>query len=394
MTAYLNAEKTRQLMSTIDKLYEAACEPERWPAFLRSASTLFETQGAQIGHHDIESYDLSFSRVFGYEWDDDHYRRYDDLMPSDPRLAHFARHPFKPMHCRMIISDEKLHGSKVYKEVLSPGGVEYSMGVNLVEEQKSLSYFLALRNWNQPRFDDSDCALLGQLTPHLMRAIQLQRDFGSIDFERNISADTLDGMAVGILVTDKLGHIKYCNQTAREMMDQEDGLKEVNRSVAVTEDPAQTLLSCIRRVVGQAQTGHDTAGEPVSVARPSGKAPLAVLVSPIWRRHLQSGWVHARDPLAVIILRDPKRPAESLNEQLCRLYSLTASQARVACLIVDGQSLQQAAAKTGITEASARQYLKVVFEKMDVKRQGEMVIKALSLPLPFRTKQPEVLELR
>lgn len=394
MTRPLSVEKIRHLMSAIDKLYDAACDPEKWPTFLQSASALFESQGAQIGHHDIENHSLSFSRVVGYEWDDDHYRRYDELMPSDPRLAHFTNNPFKPIHCRMQLTDEMLHGSKIYKEVLSPGGVEYTMGVNLVEEQKSISYFLALRNRNQPQFDEADCAVLDQLTPHLKRAVQLQRDFGSIDFERNIAADTLDGMAVGILVTDQFGLIKYCNLTARQIMDEEDGLKEVNRSVTVTDDKEPGLLSCIRRIVVQARTGQAVVGEPITVARRSGGAPLAALVSPIWGQHLQSGWIHARDPLAVIILRDPKRPAESRNEQLCRCYNLTASQARVACLIVDGQSLQQAAAETGITEASARQYLKIVFEKMDVKRQGEMVIKALNLPLPFRTKQPEVLELR
>lgn len=73
---------------------------------------------------------------------------------------------------------------------------------------------------------------------------------------------------------------------------------------------------------------------------------------------------------------------ETRQEVLCKAFGLTASQARLVTLIVGGLSLKKAAANAGITEASARQYLKIAFDKMDVSRQGEMVAKVLSLPLP------------
>ena len=59
------------------------------------------------------------------------------------------------------------------------------------------------------------------------------------------------------------------------------------------------------------------------------------------------------------------------------LWQLTPRQARLACLLSRGETLRSAAAEMGITEASARQYLKTVFQKLNVSRQSDMLRKVL-----------------
>jgi len=382
MASEVSGEALRRLLSAIDHLYEAACNPEKWPVFLRSAARLFDAQGAQIGHHDLKNHTLSFSRLYGYEWSDAHYRLYDELMPTDPRLRHFAENPFRPVHCRMTLSDSELHASRVYQEVLKPGGVEYSLGVNLKEDTRSLSYFLALRNNRQKPFDQADCAVLNELIPHLNRAILLQRDIGSIDFERNIAASTLDNMAVGVLVVDRFLKIMFDNATARSILSAGDGLMATEGKLVTDAANGGALKPAIDRVIMQSRKGEASPGQPVTLPRSEGAEPLQVFVSPLVERHMQSGWATISAPLAILILRDPARPVETRQEMLCKSYGLTASQARLVNLIVGGLSLKQAARDVGITEASARQYLKIAFEKMSVSRQGEMIAKVLNLPVP------------
>ena len=387
MVNQLTSERLRQLLKTVDSLYEAACDPGKWPAFLKSAAELFDSQGAQIGHHDLRNHTLSFSRLYGYEWGDSHYRRYDELMSTDPRLPYFAANPFKPVHCRMNLSDSELHASRIYQEVLGPGGVEYSLGVNLLEDTRSLSYFLALRNKMQKPFDSADCALLNELIPHLNRAVLLQRDIGTIDFEKNIAANTLDNMAVGLLVVDKFSKVMFSNATAREILKERDGLAEIDGIVAADKANSGVLGSVVNRVISQSQKGNLASGQPVSISRKRSLDPLQIFVSPLMGEHLRSGWAKISEPLAILIIRDPARPIESRHELLCKVYGLTASQARLVNLIVGGLSLKKAAKDAGITEASARQYLKIAFEKMNVSRQGEMVAKVMNLPLPIETSQ-------
>lgn len=389
MVQSLSNEKLRLMLSTVDKLYEAACTPEKWPDFLASAADLFESQGTQIGHHDLSNHALSFSRLHGYTWDEDHYRRYDELMPGDPRVPFFAANPFKAVHCRMHLSDEELHTSRIYREVLEPGCVEYSLGVNLMEEKRSLSYFIALRNKSQRRFDEADCALLDELIPHLNRAILLQRDVGTIDFERNIAADTLDNMAIGLIIVDKSSQLRFANATGKEILDRRDSLTLIGNRLSAPEDSEGTLKRAIDRAIHQAQVGHSAAGEAISVSGKLNDHPTSVFVSPLYGQHLKSGWVHLREPLAILIVREVDKTNATRQEVLGCMYGLTRSQARLANLIASGKSLQQAAGEAGITEASARQYLKAVFEKMDVSRQSELVTKALSLPVPIRAVHPQ-----
>ncbi len=59
------------------------------------------------------------------------------------------------------------------------------------------------------------------------------------------------------------------------------------------------------------------------------------------------------------------------------LFKLTQSEARLTQLLVMGNSLETAANALGITDSSARAYLKQVFAKCDCNRQGEQVSKVL-----------------
>lgn len=383
----LSKEDLKRLLKTIDHLYAAACDPDKWPVFLQSAAELFASQGAQIGHHDLRNHTLSFSRLYGYDWSESHYRRYDELMPTDPRLPFFAANPFKPVHCRMHLSDSDLHNSQVYQEVLGPGGVEYSMGVNLLEDTRSLSYFLILRNKTQQPFDQNDCALLDALIPHLNRAILLQRDIGTIDLERNVAADTLDAMAIGLAIVDKQSKVMFANTIGREIIQEADGLLEKAGALVANGDEAPLLKTTIARVIARSIKGDMAVGEPLTLTRTHAKDPLQVFVSPLMGAHLRSGWARIDEPLAVLIIRDPLRPVETRREMLGKVYGLTASQARLVTILAEGLSVKDAANLMNITEASARQYLKIVFEKLDVSRQGELIAKVLNLPLPHDALQ-------
>ena len=54
-------------------------------------------------------------------------------------------------------------------------------------------------------------------------------------------------------------------------------------------------------------------------------------------------------------------------------FKLTPAQARLAALIHDGASVKQAAMQLGITEGSARQYLRRIFAKTGTNRQIDLI---------------------
>ena len=67
------------------------------------------------------------------------------------------------------------------------------------------------------------------------------------------------------------------------------------------------------------------------------------------------------------------RSAETDIDFVRRMFSLSPTQARLAIALVNGQSVQEAAGAMGIAESTARQYLKLIFQKTGWRRQVDIV---------------------
>lgn len=378
------SEGPHQLLRVLDHLYDSVGDLDRWPAFLASATAMFASRGAQVGHTDLANSRLSFSVVYGYDWNAAHLHRYERLMGEDPRIPLFSANPFKPIHCRMSLTDEQLHKSRVYQEVLSVGGVEYSLGVNFVEDTRTLTYFLVLRDRTQPPFTDADCDLMGALIPHLRRALKLQRDLGLVAIERSAALDALNDISVGIVVIDADATIRIANEAAHQIARSRDGVRFVAERLVIEGHGGDSMRTRARRLIDAARSGAPSPGEAFQVTRPSGAESYVGLVSCFGGAKARFGWGVYEEPLAIVYIRDPEQADETRAELLQRLYGLMPSQAQLADLLASGLSLTQAANRLNITPASARQYLKLIFQKTGARRQSELVRQVLLIPAPRR----------
>ncbi|MFN3349963.1 helix-turn-helix transcriptional regulator [Pseudorhodoplanes sp.] len=373
-------DRSRRLLAAIDQLYDTVTDLDKWPAFLATASALFAARGSQVGHTDLVNGRLSFNVVHGYDWSAAHMQHYESLIGEDPRIPYFSANPFKPVHCRMSLSDEQLRASRVYREVLSVGGVEYTLGVNLVEDTRSLTYFLVLRDRDQPCFSDQDCGLMAALIPHLNRALKLQRELGLLAFERSAAFDALDAMALGIVVLDAEARVKFSNEAARQIAESGDGIRFSGPRLVIDGADGDTIRMRLRRLLRPDNGRPPAARDAFKIARRSGRDGYTILLSALGGNRARFGWNLLDEPLAIVYIRDPDSPEETRAELLQRLYGLMPSQARLAELLAMGCSLKEAAERLGITLVSARQYLKLIFQKTGTHRQSELVRKVLLVP--------------
>jgi DNA-binding CsgD family transcriptional regulator len=76
---------------------------------------------------------------------------------------------------------------------------------------------------------------------------------------------------------------------------------------------------------------------------------------------------------ALLLITDVERPARLSCELLIELFGLTVTEARLACGLGAGKSLQDVSAAIAISEGHARQRLKIVFNKTSTSRQGELI---------------------
>ena len=97
----------------------------------------------------------------------------------------------------------------------------------------------------------------------------------------------------------------------------------------------------------------------MQVARPSGRRPLALVLSPTSNAASPFGRSHA----VSIAFADP----------LARLYGFTVREAAVAALLVQGRSPSDAAADLAMTENTVRTHIRHVFDKTGVERLPDLV---------------------
>ena len=90
--------------------------------------------------------------------------------------------------------------------------------------------------------------------------------------------------------------------------------------------------------------------------------------------HLARGFAIRR---ALVAGEAPQRPLraipESEMEKLQRLFALSPSQARLTLSLFDGVTVKHAAERLGLTEGTARQYLKRIFAKTGARRQPDLI---------------------
>jgi DNA-binding CsgD family transcriptional regulator len=87
------------------------------------------------------------------------------------------------------------------------------------------------------------------------------------------------------------------------------------------------------------------------------------------RTPLPSVYGNGPAPIAV-----PAQPLAACEEDLLRQrFGLSPRQANLTALLLSGRSVKEAATALGVTEGSARQYLKLIFRKTGARRQADLV---------------------
>jgi DNA-binding CsgD family transcriptional regulator len=244
-------------MAATDKLYAAALEPSEWPDFLSSVASMLDADNAFVCRFDSRHGPSDYVSINQANRDLLPVDRFAAVMADDPRLPVFNASNRCPVHCRMAVAPERLHGSRAYREYLNPLDIEYTMIVAFPEPNGGKHDLGLTRGRSGKAFDADDCEFLSALVPHLERSFEIRRALA----ER----------------------------------------------------------------------------APAYVSPPVSKSP------------------------------------EPNCDMLQRMLAVSPAQARLAIALFKGRSVKEAAAELSITEGSARQYLKQIFDKTGARRQSDLV---------------------
>jgi DNA-binding CsgD family transcriptional regulator len=358
-------------------VYDAAVDVTRWPDALSLLARIFEGRGAQISLSPsllgpgLEA--VAFVRVWGWTEEElaSFLPKYLALSHADPRGS-IARTPFRPVHCRQFVSDEMLHASDIYKQALHPENVEYSMYFTVPLDQEMMCVLSVMRGRDHVPFTTEDCTDFGRFVPHVGRAVNMHGTFHRYREELATVRALLDGVPVGMMVV-KDDELTIANEAARRLLNEGDAMHAQDGRLRGTTRRADAEL---RDAVHEARSGGNKA---IGLALPIDHAePVRAVIRKLCPD--SAGMLGASRDAVALYVTDPRKPIETSEEILQRLFGLTAREAAVLRVLAEGGDLRRAAAQLGVTHETIRTHVRHIMETTGARRQVDLVRMVLASP--------------
>jgi DNA-binding CsgD family transcriptional regulator len=321
-----------------------------------------------------------------FEWGNDpHYTRlyietYAKINPLFP--ASYGFPVGQVFHQSDVISFAELHETRLYKEWMQPQGFVDFIGCNLDKSAGSCIPIALIRHERDGLVDERAISRMDLIVPHIRRAALIGNVIGLRAYEAATLADTLDGLAAGILLVDGAGRIMHANARCQAMLD--DGaflFRRGGRLAARDEDADQAL-----REVFAAADGGDAAvgskGVAVSMLAPSGQRYVAHVLPLTSGARRRAGTTY--DAVAAVFVHEATLEIASAPNALAKAYNLTAMELRVLLSIVQVGGGPTVAEELGIAETTVRSHLRHVFQKTGTNRQADLVKLVAAFESPWR----------
>jgi DNA-binding CsgD family transcriptional regulator len=369
----------------LEACYDAILAPEGWPQALHAlaraldaAAMVFYPANPASDASDPLDPDRPLQQM---PMSPDYAPLIEEYMRNQWYLGHYRAERGKPMleGGRAVVlehdlaTDEERRKLRHYNELYLPFGFPgYAMTGFRVDGR--LWAVPMVRGRGQGHFTPQEAPRLAALNPHFARMIRLSERFALGQAAAELSM--LDRLACAAVLLDWRGAVLRANRHADALMG--DGLKVCRGTLTASDACSNRDLQLL---VEQMRAGPlrraATPPERVLVRRKD-RTPLIVEGLPVAGLAADT-FGRAR---AVLVITDLDRRPPIPEDLLRTTFGLTPAEARLACRLAAGSSLEEAAEALGIAKNTARMQLRAVFGKTRTRRQAELVALLARLARP------------
>jgi DNA-binding CsgD family transcriptional regulator len=374
----MHANTDRHLHRAIDLLYEAVLDPDLWPLALREITAFVGTSGALMLYTDPASREVRHAvnvglpepLVAGYKA---------GMSRRCPRLANaFSRPEGVILHDYQHIGEQDIDGDEYYAWLRRTGkGSRYYLGCRLPGPD-GLHAFNALtfRHREGPP-QASHMERIAAILPHLRRALELGDRLERRDILAQASLGLLDQLRRPVALLDDRGRAISTN-AAFDKTGNACGCVRVHDGSAVIANPArqrelEQLLE--RAAAGGGAQPHGNAAKTFAVSHEGRNCSITVVALPVDGSREQ-----AQRACVALVLSDHMQTQDSVMRDLQARFGFTRAQARLAAVLIAGESLAGASRKLNVTVNTARSHLQAIFARTGTRRQADLVRVLLSPP--------------
>jgi DNA-binding CsgD family transcriptional regulator len=369
---------SKELMDLLGQLYETLLREDRWPDVLSHMAEMFEAADAAFLEWNEEfsavRYFVSGRQAHTLEAEA-LFRNHYALV--DPAVAIGRQAPVGgAANCIDVFKPELVERNEYYQGFLLPRDLRYRIAIKIRGEPESAAFLFLYRRPSQGPFGVEHMRLLAHLDSHLRRLAQLHAEVRKLKSDRQEVADILDRQTTAFVTVDRNGQARTVNRAASKLLLAQDGLALQGGNVeAIRPEVTRKLKALVALACAPAPTGQSSS---IWLARREGKPALVCIVSP--------GRISATGPTyAILAIADPLTSPPMTGRHLVDLYGLTSAEARLACDLVEGRSVDDIADQHGVAVSTIRTQLSATLKKCEVERQVDLVRLLCRLPSLGRT---------
>lgn len=370
-----------RLVAVIETLYDAALDETLWPRALEALTDYTGSQAATFWTLD-GSPQPKLPSLITFNFDPAFMREYlDGMVPEDPTVQYLVSHPNQPIvHDGLFITERQKDRLSYYDWHGRRSETRFRM-VGQARPAGAVQAGVALhRTRRAGRYEPRDLERFAFIYKHLARALAIGVRLGSLNALQQCTGSVLDSNPAAILFLNSERRIMYANRAAESLRSASDGIRLANDRLVIARKAEQAQLDALVGGIVRGAKSILARGGLMRVARPSGKRPYAILVTPAGGNFPALSALH---PSVLIVITDPDAISPLPKDRLRSAFLLTDAEAQLAALIAAGDDLRLAAAKLCIQYGTARVRLAQIFQKTDTRRQGELVrVLLITLAMP------------
>ncbi len=374
----------QHLPHLLNLLYDSALDASRWPEFFTGVSSTFAdasgvlySVGGKEGADDLNFFfggDPAFAQSYF-----DHYAA---LNPYSLSTLSFPLQKVVP--ATHVVGLDTVLKSAFYNEWMVPQGIPADhLGVLLGKDEFGGTCFGVNPQEKSFRKNPEQYArMLSLLAPHLWRALRISRTLGLNSLSRDAFAGGLDGLGLPAFVLDANARILAVNALGEQVLSAGQVLtSNRNGELKAAANPVNDKLTA---AIKSAAAGALTAPLPLRLEVGD---PPCVRVG--WIMSVGRNLDQAKGPLArlgehwgsfgaaFLVLTESALDSDIPAELIEAVFGLSAAEARLVKALIDGRTLQEHAATSGVTINTVRSQLYSVFAKTGATRQSQLVAMVL-----------------
>lgn len=345
-------------------LLEAMVDPSRWAAALDAVALACNGRAGQLlsidSAHDVVEHWISgvpenftgMIEAYGFA-----------NSATNPRFRAGLQAPLlTAIADQDYASADERKRSPIYQEIFDPYDLPFNCQVVIKRDADAFVRTSVTRSKEQGPFDAEGFRAFNALVPHLNAAIRVQASLALT--ARDAALASIDATGACAFLLGHTGRVIAASQAAEAMMLTSFIVQIASDRLLFSAAQDQAAFQSGLSQLKAAERSRTTLA-PAPIPLSHGFAILDLQSLPRERTAI------AGAPVFIAIVR--RAIGEERANALCRAHRLTKAEAIVALAVADGASIDDVARNRQVSLATVRSQLQVIFAKLGVRRQAELV---------------------